>query len=213
MRLSKAFAAGIILLLSGQSYSQKSFEEWSNAFYSEGNSAKDVTYMNEEEKQVVYYCNLVRMNPSLFGETYLKAYLDTARPFREKWVRSLQKDLRSGTPLSILFPAEDLAREARDHAADMGKSGKAGHNRSSGKSFKFRMQRFKDAYSSVGENCDYVNNKALSIVMSLLIDEGIEDLGHRKNILSRDFHFIGVSIKPHRKYGFNCVMDFGGEKK
>jgi uncharacterized protein YkwD len=203
----------LFLLLTVEAVAQKSFEEWTNAFYEEARTATEAGYMNEEEKMVVYYCNLVRLNPSLFADTYLKAYLDTARPFREKWVRSLQKDLKSAGHAPVLLPAEDLAKEARSHANDMGRTGKTGHNSSSGKNFKSRMQKFRDVYTSVGENCDYVNGKALNIVMSLLIDEGVESLGHRKNILNKEYRYIGVAIAPHKKYGYNCVMDFGGEKK
>jgi uncharacterized protein YkwD len=46
-------------------------------------------------------------------------------------------------------------------------------------------------------------------VLQLLIDEGIEDLGHRNNILNPRFNSIGVSIKPHKSYDYNCVMSFG----
>ena len=95
----------------------------------------------------------------------------------------------------------------------MGKSGKAGHNTSSGKNFKSRIKTLTKTYSGIGENCDYrEDDDALAIVFSLLIDKDVSDLGHRKNILHPKFQFVGVSIQPHKKYNYNCVMDFGGGK-
>jgi len=64
-------------------------------------------------------------------------------------------------------------------------------------------------YMEVGENIYYGEFTAEEIVLQLLIDEGIEDLGHRKNILNPRFNSIGVSIKPHKSYVYNCVMSFG----
>jgi len=61
----------------------------------------------------------------------------------------------------------------------------------------------------VGENCSYGFETAIDIVLSLLIDEGVKNKGHRQNILSEDFNSIGVAIRPHITYRVNCVMDFG----
>jgi len=36
----------------------------------------------------------------------------------------------------------------------------------------------------------------------------VPSLGHRE-ILFTDFTKIGVSIQPHKKYGWNTVLDFG----
>jgi uncharacterized protein YkwD len=44
--------------------------------------------------------------------------------------------------------------------------------------------------------------------MQLLIDDGIESLGHRKNILEPKYQWIGIAIEPHKTYRTNCVMDF-----
>jgi uncharacterized protein YkwD len=46
--------------------------------------------------------------------------------------------------------------------------------------------------------------------MSWMIDEGVSDLGHRKNILDKEYTAAGVSIQPHKRYKVNAVMNFGG---
>ena len=58
-----------------------------------------------------------------------------------------------------------------------------------------------------GECCDYGNDDPLEIILSLLIDEGIPSLGHRKVFLSA-YTKIGVSIQPHKRYGTGVVFDF-----
>jgi hypothetical protein len=35
------------------------------------------------------------------------------------------------------------------------------------------------------------------------------EVGHRKNLLNPRFNSIGVAIKPHKRYEYNCVMGFG----
>jgi len=45
-------------------------------------------------------------------------------------------------------------------------------------------------------------------VISLLIDENVHSLGHRKIMLSNEYTLIGVSLQPHINYGTNTVLDF-----
>ena len=188
------------------------FEKWNEKKYETANSAKGAAYLREEEKNVIYYLNLARMDGQLFSETYLKAYLDSTHQ-SDKWTRSLQKDLKKSKSLEPLQPAQDLFEAAKLHAEDMGSTGKVGHNTSLGKNPKKRFKELQKIYNPVGENCDYGNDKALDIVMSLLIDKNVSSLGHRKNILSKNFSLIGVSIQPHKKFEYNCVMSFGGKKQ
>ena len=109
-------------------------------------------------------------------------------------------------PLNALTPSENLHRMAKDHAVKSGKSGEVGHAH-----FEDRLAKFtKSNYTFSGENCAYGMNEAFIIFMQLLIDDGVEDLGHRKNLLNKDFKKIGVSQQPHKKYRWNCVMEFGG---
>ena len=68
-------------------------------------------------------------------------------------------------------------------------------------------------YQGWAENCSYGYQDALSIVITLLIDDGIKDLGHRKNILNESYNSVGVAIRPHKKYRVNCVIDFGNQNR
>jgi hypothetical protein len=43
-----------------------------------------------------------------------------------------------------------------------------------------------------------------------LVDDGVPDRGHLKNIMDKAFGKTGVAIGPHKTYGTVCVMDFAG---
>lgn len=86
---------------------------------------------------------------------------------------------------------------ARCHAIETGKKGIIGHE---------RIQGCKAAFH--GECCDYGNQDPLAIVKSLLIDEGVPNLGHRIICLDTQYTTIGVSIQSHIKYTTVAVLDF-----
>lgn len=192
-------------------FSQKMTLEWDRRIIEEANTASNENYLSEEEKKVIFYTNLVRLDPKLFEKTYLANYLDSAKFRDSKWIFSLKKELKEAKPSEPLTPQKDLYEVAKAHAIDMGKSGKIGHVSSNGTYFSKRIEMLKKNYDFIYENCQYGYKDALSIVIDLLIDEGIQDFGHRKAILNPALKFTGASIQPHRRYRFNCVIDYGTE--
>jgi len=191
--------------LFGQKYP---FEKWDADVLEKANTAKDCSYLSEDEKKVVFYTNLVRMNPKLFAETYLQQYLDSAEVEKSSYVTSLKKDLASAKKANALVPLKELYESAESHAIKMGTSGREGHA-----DYDKRLKKVEKKYSEyTGENCDYGFQNPLDILIDLLIDEGVSGYGHRKNILNSTYYYIGVSIQPHKKYKWNCVMDFCGKE-
>lgn len=180
---------------------------WDVKTLEKANTAKNISYLTTEEKKVIQYCNLVRLNPKLFLETFVKEYLDSTKE-NNNYTRSLIKTLRSAKSTDLLYPSEKLYSLSKEHAIDFGKKGKTGHG-----DFDKRFMKFtQECDCAVGENCDYGSNNALDIVMSLLIDNDVPDFGHRENILDSAYKNISVSIQEHKKYDWNCVMDFNGAK-
>jgi uncharacterized protein YkwD len=199
----------LLLLLSGTGLVQAQqdvFARWDKKVLEKANTAKDADYLTGEEKKVIFYCNLARMNPSLFSVTILDHFLDSTGYKNSAYVVSLKKALASAKPTEPFIPQKDLFLIAKDHADKMGKAGKKGHD-----GFDKRYKPVMKTYNQfVGENCSYGLNEAVRIVMQLLIDEGVGDSGHRKNILDPNFKNLGVSIQPHRTSTWQCVMSFGG---
>jgi uncharacterized protein YkwD len=172
------------------------------------NTSKNVDYLSDNEKSILFYCNLVRIAPSLFADTYAKRYIDSIN-INSTYTKSLIKTLHNTGNLEVLNPSIKLSAIAKTHAIDFGNKGKLGHG-----DFKKRFEKYiKECNCEIGENCDYGHDKPLDIVMSLLIDEKISNLSHRKNILNPQFKNGGISISKHKKFDWNCVMDFSSNIK
>lgn len=193
--------------------SEYPFSKWDAATFEKANTAKDEAGYTAEEKKVIYYMNLARLKPELFCKTYFQKYMDSTKTKFTSFANSLKNDLQvKYKPMEVLIVKQDLTEEAVDHAKDTGKKGNLGHFTSDGKSYDFRMKKFKNVYSSTAENCDYGNQNALSIVIHLLIDEGQGTIEHRKTIMDKNLTYVGVSIQSHKKEKWTCVMDFASDK-
>ena len=178
---------------------------WDKSVLQQANTAASVTYLSDEEKKLIYYTNLCRLQPKLFCQTVLEDYLKQ-HPDQVKGSLGLKRTLLADKACGALVPDEDMSKMSNTFAKKMGVEGKEGHP-----DFESRMKPFMGRYHKVGENCDYGSNIALDAFMHLLIDQSDPvSLGHRKNILDAGFKAIGVALAPHKTYRWNFVMDFGG---
>lgn len=187
------------------------FKLWPDSVLVKANTAKSADYLSDEEKEVIYYMNLCRLNPQLFSQTFLKDYLKERSIKKDKYVKDLMRFLEETDDMVLLYPKQDLTLASEKHAEDMGKTGRTGHNASDGTSFADRLGSFAEVYAGINENCNYGLSDGRDIVMDLLIDKEVSNAGHRKNILDREMRFVGVAIEPHKRFRFNCVQDFGGK--
>lgn len=181
------------------------------------NTAANASWLSDEEKKVILYMNLARMNGEKFYMSYIPDYIiNHNKVFSPKisrsnrYLKSLKSDLRDVKNLPMLYPDSILSMAAAFHVKDMGESGRLGHDSSDGTTFSERLHRYSENISFAAENCSYGSSGALNIVCSLLLDIGVPSLGHRINILTPDFNFVGTSIGYHRTYRINCVIDFSG---
>ena len=159
----------------------------------------------EQEQELLKLINYCRTSPDEFSQKIALPYLDEKGMTNLKESKSLIRTLLKMPPLSPLRMTDDLNKMAKEYAIEMGKKGFTGH-----RSFTSRFKNNKIKYDFTGENCSYGYNSALDIIMQLLIDKGIPDYGHRKNLLSNDFQYTGISIQPHKKSEWTCVIEFGG---
>ncbi len=176
---------------------------WNDIKFSKCNTAANAPYLSSDEKEIIYILNLIRTDPVLFSKTVLKKYPALSGKgylaTDEFYYISLVNTLAKMQPLNLLVPDKACFESAQCHASSSGASGYAGHKRTNG------TCENKKTYN--GECCDYGNSEPLEIVLSLLIDEGVPSLGHRDIMLS-SYTKVGVSIKPHKKYGTNTIFDF-----
>ena len=178
-------------------------EEWNKAVYTRCNTAENMTYMSSTEKNVIYVLNLLRANPKLFVQTVLLKYperSDNDNLLNDSYYfKSLVSTMQSMKPLPLLLPDIDCYFSALCHANQSGITGYVGHEREIASCLKKRHFN--------GECCDYGHNDAVDIIMSLVIDDGVESLGHR-NICLGKYEKIAVSIQPHKTWRYNAVLDF-----
>jgi len=182
---------------------------WDKDIIRQANSGAGAAYLSTEEKKLIFYTNLCRLQPKLFCQTVLTDYLkkNPDKSPESTALASLKKQLMEAKPCSALLPDEQLYTIAHDFAKKMGEEGKTGHV-----DFQNRMKPVMSHYNRVGENCDYGYSLGIDAFMSLLIDKSDPvNLGHRKNILDPNFTAIGVSEQPHKVYQWSYVMDFGGQ--
>jgi uncharacterized protein YkwD len=109
-------------------------------------------------------------------------------------------------PGALAF-SERLHDAARDHVLDQGPSGQTGHVGTDGSQFFQRIRRHGQGGQLLGEVISYGNETPRMTVIQLVIDDGVPDRGHRKNIFNPEFQVAGAAIGYHRGYGAMTVVD------
>ncbi len=186
------------------------------------NTAAKVTYLTDNEKNVILEINKLRSDPSSYAHEYLEPLLtlykgnklclpgDTPINTKEGIValRDAIQYLRKSAPVLPLMPDVRLTRASRDHQKDQTFTGNTGHVGGDGSDVQKRIHRYGTISKAVGENIFYGDPDARSVVLHLVIDDGVASRGHRKNLLNENFRLIGVAMGKHPVWRNVCVMDF-----
>lgn len=196
---------------------------WTKEELKMANTAGNVSYLTGEEKDIVIYLNLARMNGEKFFNTYFQDFVEENNrqmlrygnydelkiDRNSSYYRSLKRDLQNIRNLSMYYPDEALSKVARAHANDLNRNNLATHNSSNGRTVMERIGKIYPKRSN-GENLAFGFSSGLANVCMLLLDKGVPDLGHRKIILDTSYNLntVGVSIQPHKKYRYCAVIDF-----
>lgn len=177
------------------------------------NTADTVSYMQDEEKKVIMYINLARMNGIKFYKSIIVPYVKRKHlmPDAENLI-SLKSDLQKVKNLQLIYPYKALCLSATFHAKDIGSKGVYGHDSTDGTLFQNRIQRFFPECVYAEETCAYGVSSAVDIVCGALVDFGVPSLGHRKSIIHLSLRIAGVSITTHKNYEYCCVIDYSSNK-
>jgi hypothetical protein len=157
-------------------------------------TARNIKWLTNKEKDIYYWLNYARMYPRDFCDKYILPLMETnADP---NYLLTLIDYMYEMKPMNPLIPDKSLYESAKCHAESTGKAGIVGHDRLKGCTSKY-----------YGECCDYGNFSAKDHVIRLLVDEHVSSLGHR--YISLGFYDqVGISVASHIKYSETVVFDF-----
>lgn len=197
-------------------FSKRKFQDkklsWTPEQLNSANTFHKLSYMTLDEKMVLYYINLARIDSKLFVKTILKDYIDSVGTANPR-LTSLKRDLGIQKSAKPLMPQKDLHQLAKSYAIHQAKTGQTGSN-----NFNDRTKKLcaSERYLDVKELLFYSKNQALDVAIGILA--GSSELGvvpldiskkQRKVILSKKFNTIGLSIKTHSDYEYICVFEVG----
>lgn len=219
----KPFLFFLVFTLSCSYADAQNASAWTKEELKMANTAGNSAYLTGEEKDIVIYMNLVRMDGERFFNTFLQDFIDDYNEKMKQYSNynrlkisrtdsyylSLQRDLKNVRLLPVFWPDEALSWVAKQHAKDLNRNNFAAHKSSDGRTAIERIAKMYPKKSS-GENLAFGFSSGLGNVCLLLLDKGVPDLGHRKMILNTSYQLntVGVSIQPHKTYRYCAVIDF-----
>lgn len=102
-----------------------------------------------------------------------------------------------------------VAQAAGDHVLDIGPKGLIQHEGSDGSKPWDRVNRRGfTKWRAVGEGIAYGPDTGESVVIGLIVDDGVADRGHRKSIFTPGYRLAGIACGQHKTYRVTCVIDY-----
>eukprot|EP00928_Gymnodinium_smaydae_P040749 TRINITY_DN27605_c0_g1_i2.p1 TRINITY_DN27605_c0_g1~~TRINITY_DN27605_c0_g1_i2.p1 ORF type:complete len:314 (+),score=47.34 TRINITY_DN27605_c0_g1_i2:81-1022(+) len=102
-----------------------------------------------------------------------------------------------------------LALAGEDHVVDIGNTGAASHASSDGTTSADRARRY-GAFQYFGECLWYGSEyaDARTMVLDLIVDDGVPSRGHRKGVYNPGYDVVGCFYGPHVTFGRMAAMEF-----
>ena len=190
-------------------------------------TARNVDYLDDFEKNVILEMNKARTNPKQYADLYIVPRLENfdGNLYIEKETGNSQDRMiltREGaavvkecieymykqTPRSPLRPSKGLTKAAKEHAESQVLTKEFGHTRADGTTPFQNMGKY-GSFMGWGENISYGMSTARSTVLQLLIDDGVSSRGHRTNLMNKTFNSAGAGFAENKKTGkIECVIDY-----
>lgn len=175
-------------------------------------------------EQVLEEINLARTNPAAYagflrqfrsyfkGRVYQQPGSDIRIQTQEgrKAVDEAITFLARQKPLKPLTWSNGLAVAAGSLVNEQGSTGATGHRDSHGNGPRERVEYQGKWERNLAENIGYGPTEAREMVVQLIVDDGVSDRGHRRNIFTAGFGTAGIACGPHPRFGSMCVIDFTG---
>lgn len=187
-------------------------------------NATRASFLSPLEQEIINEMNLARTEPQKYAafvtefKSYYKGNLLTYPGAKQgivtaEGVPAVDEAitfLQTAKPLPAMTVTLGPYLAAKDHARDLSLKGITGHRGSDGSSPNARLDRYGRWEGVVGENIVYEVRTAREIVIGLIVDDGTQNRGHRRNIFDPNHHITGVSISDSTANGAKCVITYVG---
>jgi len=178
-----------------------SSQTWSTEQLNKANTAKDISYLTEAERDAIMYINLARLYPKEFAKYEVANYFGTEKygdylkdsEFR----KSLLETLNSMDPVNPLSFDQKCYESAKCFAKEKSVTGERGHTRNTCEK------------SGYAECISYGMESGKDIAMQWLIDHQVESLGHRNICLNSKYTTIGIGVESFPKWDYCAVANLG----
>ena len=169
----------------------------------------DYKKMSVFEQQFIYSLNYARRHPKQFSGEAVVPYLSAYPGLRADYGQSLISELSGLTTIPLLNADLRLVSIARMHAVDLARHNIMSHQSTNGTT---TQERFQQVGIGCGSECINMANSvsALEVLVSLLIDYNVPDLGHRKSLLNPKMASVGIGVDTNSDSKLQyTVVDLG----
>lgn len=172
-------------------------------------------------REIVIEHNLIRTNPAEYVEK-LKAQLkyfkgDVLHKPRNNPIRTYEgkaayeeaiEFLHRQKPVDKLIENQKLSQACNDHLNDIGPKGLCSHDGSDGSNPSDRIEKYCEWELGCSENIDFGSMTAEDVVISLVVDDGIPERNHRKNLFNPENKYIGVATGMHKEFDHCTILNY-----
>lgn len=186
-------------------------------------TARELDYLTNMEKDIILALNMVRTDPQKYAELYIRpiagSFSGNVRRINGRDlitteghapVEELYAFLMHHQPAPAFAVDKSLHSSADELALDQSLTGDTGHISSKGRGFAARIRSYAQWKQGFSETVSYGGKTGFDMVNNMLIDDGVSNRIHRLIIMDPVFHFVGTSVRPHKTYGFTSVIDYAG---
>lgn len=158
-----------------------------------------------EELAVLSEMNYARTKPKEYVTERLEPLKSSYTGSKLSSLNELISEMNSMSTLPAYEWGDGLYKAAKEWVETQGPTGEFSHDTN----WSGRIKKYCNC-GAVAENLSAGYNKAVDIVIQLLVDDGVASRGHRKNILSSSYTHAGAAIGSHKTYKYMCCIDFAG---
>ena len=163
------------------------------------------------EDEVLAELNFARANPTKYARELQRhdaAYDRDDRYADPEAVEDAVDFLMRQPPLPPLRREAQVAAAAAAHADAQGPRGGLGHGAPGG--LGRRLQSRGVWAGLAAESISYGQSTPRDVVRQLVVDSGVPNRAHRRDVFSPAYQVAGVGCGRHTAYGAMCVIDFAG---